>query len=414
MPNPNSIPGEHIPLHFTKTEILRFDNMLTGNIKNKCYLIGGLAVAQYRKLRQSTDIDLICSCEDNILYLLDQAYPSQEWDSDNANDDDRRPTYTFIRKDNSNISVIYGLKYKERGGYITKIMELIDPNVCRPFQYNGQVCRNIFIPKTEVLVLTKFMSHIGRYKTNKTKSLADLDDIINLSNEKDFNFIEFNDIFYRYKENEKDFFNGFEKSYSENKGKWQESKEALSSIFPNENSRINSQISESPIPTPSDSEHFEEVNKKAITSLFEISKNYLDRKIEIEGIKFRFLFFKYNARRDELFMYAQDKKYSDHDVKLTREDGLRRGIVVCEALDTQKLVNRCLEEEHYKNYEDLSIPEAIRFIIALPVKSRMNEVCGVVAVDSNRCLSERVGSTLDDVRELVTKLSLIIKGIVSK
>jgi hypothetical protein len=151
-------------------------------------LIGGLAVEQYYKGRDSKDIDLVC--DHSTAKSLLSIFPSGEWDIIDHNDDEYRPSYEIKNLVNDGVTVIFGPKISEREPYNYLNWEAFREGA-QPFKYKNIELKNILIPSVESLAFTKLVSAVERKPKSKKKSLQDFEDYINLSNHKTFHINKF-------------------------------------------------------------------------------------------------------------------------------------------------------------------------------------------------------------------------------
>lgn len=191
----DTIPTEHnyfrgmnhqpIELQIAKDQLLRIDPLLQG----PHILIGGLAVQKFIVTRDSKDIDLVCSY-DTARAIVKVLYPSDEWDVKEVNDDAYRPSFVVRHLFKDYGEIAFGPKVTERTPY-----KYIDWNHLLtnsiPFNLAGRDLTNIRIPSCSDLAFTKLISFLGRDKTSLTKRTNDLQDLVDLTNQRDFSSRDF-------------------------------------------------------------------------------------------------------------------------------------------------------------------------------------------------------------------------------
>lgn len=151
-------------------------------------LIGGLAVEQYYKGRDSQDIDLVC--DHKTAKALLRLFPNNDWDIEDHNDDAYRPSYIITHQIKEGIVIRFGPKISEREPYnYLNWEDFRDGSI--PFKYKNIKYNNILIPTAESLAFTKLVSSVERKEKSKPKSMQDFEDYINLSNHKSFNINKF-------------------------------------------------------------------------------------------------------------------------------------------------------------------------------------------------------------------------------
>ena len=385
-----------IPQAEAKQEILRIDN----HLESRHYLIGGLAVNQYFPPRGSDDIDLICDFETAKL-LIHKLYPSNTWEVKEINQDEYRPAYK-VQHRIKEITISFGPKIIERETYENIEWEILKYKEGQPFKYQNTNCKNVYIPTIEVLAFTKIISYLSRHE-NIEKSQKDANDFVDLANQNIFNINQFLVIMKKSESYEK-INNDFQLLHIRDRNIFSRCNPL--NIFKNEEINLqNTQVVEI-----THSDNNDDSLKKAIKSIFEISKLYLSK--ENTDTKFRLLFFKYKNINDSLAMYVQDQEYRDWDVEVDRQDGLRRKIVVCEALSKNTFISRNLDIDHYENYDGLSIPEKIKSIMAVPINLKGKEVFGILAIDSNRRI-EDMNPSSENIECLLTNINIIINVILN-
>ncbi len=171
---------EIIPSDFAKQQLLKIDELLN----EPHLLIGGLAVQQYHKNRDSSDIDLVCSHKTKS-FIVENLFPTKNYKHEELNDDEYRPSFIATHKVNSNKIVFFGPKILEREPYQYLNWDnlLINSNA---FIYQKKELKNIRIPKAEELAYSKLISFLSRFSINKDKGEKDLIDFINISNAEEF------------------------------------------------------------------------------------------------------------------------------------------------------------------------------------------------------------------------------------
>jgi len=180
--NATLAPPPPLDLKVAKDELARIDQILL--LEGKwLLLIGGLAVQQYHHARATRDIDLVASHE-TIRYLLDKLYKTKYWTVTNTGSDDR-PSL-IIKNKHRPINVYLGAKIIERGEYDMIPWSSLTEQI-NPFRYHGDTyLQQIRIPLPHALAYSKIIAFIARYNTRQVKAIADLQDVVNLSNNDDF------------------------------------------------------------------------------------------------------------------------------------------------------------------------------------------------------------------------------------
>lgn len=151
-------------------------------------LIGGLAVEQFYKGRDSQDIDLVCDHKTSKALL--RLFPNNDWDIEDNNDDAYRPSYKITHQIKKGIVIKFGPKISEREPYNYLNWEDFRKGAT-PFKYKGNEYTNILTPPSESLSFTKLVSAVERKHKSVSKSVQDFEDFINLSNHKSFNMNKF-------------------------------------------------------------------------------------------------------------------------------------------------------------------------------------------------------------------------------
>lgn len=167
----------YINIAEAKNQIAR----ISACIHEPLLLVGGLAVNQYIVTRNSQDIDLICDY-DTSLFIVNELYPTYEWNRFEANEDEYRPSFIIKHKTNKNYPTIkFGPKITERGSYRFLNWDELNVDVNK-FAHNRNTYVNINIPSFEALCYMKFVSFLGRSEIQIDKLKQDLQDIKDLSN----------------------------------------------------------------------------------------------------------------------------------------------------------------------------------------------------------------------------------------
>lgn len=174
----NNMP--YINLAEAKFQITRISEFVDAPL----FLVGGLAVNQYVKTRNSRDIDLICS-DNTAKQIINNLYPSNDWNYSDENDDDYKPSFVITHKIKTDYPVIkFGPKIIERGMY--KYINFDDCNDSQAFKYKNISYENIRVPSIEFLCYMKIVSFLGRDISKNEKILKDLKDIEDLCNNDSF------------------------------------------------------------------------------------------------------------------------------------------------------------------------------------------------------------------------------------
>ena len=147
---------EIIPSDFAKQQLLKINELLN----EPHLLIGGLAVQQYHKNRDSSDIDLVCSHSTKSL-IVENLFPTKNYKHEELNDDEYRPSFIATHKINSNKIAFFGPKILEREPYQYLNWDnlLLNSNA---FIYQKKELKNIRIPKAEELAYSKLISFLSR------------------------------------------------------------------------------------------------------------------------------------------------------------------------------------------------------------------------------------------------------------
>jgi nicotinamidase/pyrazinamidase len=182
-----------IPLADAKQELRRISQFLT----EPHLLIGGLAVQQYVLHRNSVDIDLVCS-SDTAREITKKLYPSMTWNVEDKNQDEYRPSFIIspIATKKEMGRIYFGPKILQRQPYDHIDWDVIAEDA-QPFNLQNAPLNNILVPRPEALAFTKLISFIGRNRKHEEKRLQDLEDFVELSNYKDFQFKTFYGFIYK-------------------------------------------------------------------------------------------------------------------------------------------------------------------------------------------------------------------------
>jgi nucleoside 2-deoxyribosyltransferase len=169
-----------------KNELIKISKML----KEPHLLIGGLAVQQYIPSRNSQDVDLVCQF-DTVNEILDDLYPSSEWNIKDSTSDEYRPSFQITHRFERRGTIIFGPKLLEREAY-----KFIDWNELkidsRFFKVKDDIeLPNILIPPPHSLAYTKLISFIGRSNEQTHKKEQDLKDFYDLTNHPEFSVFNF-------------------------------------------------------------------------------------------------------------------------------------------------------------------------------------------------------------------------------
>jgi len=151
-------------------------------------------VQQYHVARVSQDIDLVCSF-DVAQSLLSKLYPSGSWRTEDKRQDDYRPVYEITHRVENLGAIKFGPKITQRAPY-----EHIDwfslTQRARPYVSAEGELPNILVPAADGLAFTKLISFLGR-ESQPEKALADLADLVNLTNHDSFSANYFLDLLRR-------------------------------------------------------------------------------------------------------------------------------------------------------------------------------------------------------------------------
>ncbi|MDS4025500.1 MAG: nucleoside 2-deoxyribosyltransferase [Candidatus Contendobacter sp.] len=183
---------QKIPRAAAKDELVR----LNGVLQKPYILIGGLAVQQYVLTRNSVDIDLVCDF-DTVTDVLTKLYPKKDWNIQDLNDDDYRPTYVITHRYKPFGDILFGPKVVERGGYSHLDWDELTEDA-KPFNHKLQQLERILVPPPHALAYTKFISFIGREEKQEKKLLQDLKDFADLTNCDEFSIFKFWDLVRKY------------------------------------------------------------------------------------------------------------------------------------------------------------------------------------------------------------------------
>jgi hypothetical protein len=176
-----------IPLNDAKEQLARMDEILD----TPHLLIGGIAVNQYITSRDSRDIDLVCSYDVSKKILKD-LFPTSEWEISDPKDNEYRPSYEIKSRVND-AKITFGAKIKEREQYKNLNWEALIDNA-RPFRYSNKQLNKILVPSPAALCFTKILSFMSRSQENTKKIEQDFQDIIDLSNNRDFGHNELHNL----------------------------------------------------------------------------------------------------------------------------------------------------------------------------------------------------------------------------
>jgi GGDEF domain-containing protein len=177
--------NRRIPIKDAKEELVRINSILT----KPHILIGGLAVNQYIVSRNSNDIDLVVEFE-TANKIISELYPSLLWNKIDKNDDEIRPSYEIINRQNSELIIRFGPKILQRQPYPFLDWDILF-NGAKKFSYQKSELSNILVPSPLNLSFTKLISYTSRRDSHIEKALADLDDFSNLTNDASWNTIDF-------------------------------------------------------------------------------------------------------------------------------------------------------------------------------------------------------------------------------
>jgi hypothetical protein len=154
-------------------------------------IIGGLAVEQYSVRRATKDIDLICDSS-TAKAILDNLYPAKDWDIDDKNGDEYRPSYHITHKVKGVDSgtIILGPKILERSPYDNLNWEFLKEKA-RPFVgVAKKTLSNILVPMPDALAYTKLISAVNRVGS-QGKVEQDLKDFFDLTDCEEFSTSRF-------------------------------------------------------------------------------------------------------------------------------------------------------------------------------------------------------------------------------
>lgn len=169
------MPREIIDIAMAKEELIR----INGALEDPHLIIGGLAVNQYYVPRQSEDIDLICS-HNVAVGLIKKLYPSDQWEIDEVNNDEYRPSFIITSKHKKEYGQIkFGPKIIERDLYENLDWKYLFEDA-QAFKFKTLKLEKILVPCVEALAYTKLISACGRI--DRPKSEKDFEDFVNLLN----------------------------------------------------------------------------------------------------------------------------------------------------------------------------------------------------------------------------------------
>lgn len=157
-------------------------------------LIGGLAVQQYVPIRNTSDIDLVCSF-DVANQLIESIYTSDQWNVKDLHEDEERPSFQIVHRYKNMGEVRMGPKILERKAYDNIDYKELSKNA-KPFSYKNKKFKNIIVPTASSLAYSKLISFLGR-SDNYDKALQDLKDFVNLVNYEGFLVNKFWDLLRR-------------------------------------------------------------------------------------------------------------------------------------------------------------------------------------------------------------------------
>lgn len=168
-----------------KDELVRLNDYL----ETPYLLIGGLAVQQYQLSRISRDIDLICDFE-TIQSILDDLYPTIEWEREDRTDDEFRPAYHIKHRNGRDDEIIFGPKVTQRGDYpFMKWAEF--ERGARPFHWKQRELTKILVPPPHALAYSKLVSFASRRDDLRQKIAQDARDFADMTNSAGFSLSEF-------------------------------------------------------------------------------------------------------------------------------------------------------------------------------------------------------------------------------
>lgn len=186
---------QEIDINTAKEQLKEINKLLdSGHV-----LIGGLAVQQYYKTRETRDIDLVCDSA-TAKKIIDKLYPSKDYYIDEPNDDEYRPAFEITHKINKNKIVFFGPKILERESYKAIDWSKLHKN-STPFKHKKESYENIRVPRIESLAFIKLLSFVDRVSTNRQKGENDLIDFIELTNDDRF---KLNDLINQIRESRTD------------------------------------------------------------------------------------------------------------------------------------------------------------------------------------------------------------------
>ncbi|MEM9276176.1 MAG: hypothetical protein AAGA80_24930 [Cyanobacteria bacterium P01_F01_bin.143] len=174
-----------IDIEVAKDELIRINNILN----SPKLLIGGLAVQRYIAIRDSKDIDLVCSYNE-AQNLVKTLYPTNDWNIKEVKDDFYKPSFLITHQYENFGSIIFGPKITERTTYNfinwDKLIEKASPYILK-----SRTLKNILIPNCSGLAYTKLIAFLGRDSEQNAKRLNDLQDFTDLSNQQEFSLRDF-------------------------------------------------------------------------------------------------------------------------------------------------------------------------------------------------------------------------------
>ncbi|MBF0591092.1 MAG: nucleoside 2-deoxyribosyltransferase [Nitrospirae bacterium] len=188
-----------IDIATAKEELVKINGVLS----KPHLLIGGLAVNQYYLLRSSQDIDLVCEFGEAKEIMQKLYQNTRDWEIIDLKEDEYRPSYNIKHKVHE-ISIYFGPKIIEREAYENIQWDMLMKD-SRPFKYKNEELKNILVPSPAGLAFTKILSFIGRKIEMSDKLEADLQDFVDLSNQKEFSIVNFDSIIRKSKAEDKIF-----------------------------------------------------------------------------------------------------------------------------------------------------------------------------------------------------------------
>ncbi|AFA71247.1 hypothetical protein GPOL_c01740 [Gordonia polyisoprenivorans VH2] len=148
---------------------------------------------QYYQPRTSQDIDLVCPA-DTAYSLIEQLYPSDQFNVQDVNDDALRPSWEVTERGRNGTSTYIGPKIAERHPYQFVDYEWLLTRA-EPYRLAGDKLRNILVPSLESVSFLKLLALAARLESRPEKGEQDLRDFINLTNLPEFRLNIFLDMF---------------------------------------------------------------------------------------------------------------------------------------------------------------------------------------------------------------------------